>query len=158
MPTSEIVHKQIEPQPILYIRRKVAPMELQALFTECFPRIFGYAMSNSAAIAGNPMARYIDVSQGNWTVDSIVPLSSQAEGEGEAGEIRSGFLHGGSIVTATHTGAYENLPETYAAVDSWIKENNLTGLGENWEWYVTDPGETPNPEEWKTEVFFPVSD
>jgi AraC family transcriptional regulator len=155
MPTSEISRKVIEPQPILYIRREVVPTQLQALFTECFPVIFGHAMQHGAAIAGNPMARYITVGQGSWTVDSIVPLLEPAEG---SGEIEAGFLHGGPVATATHSGTYETLAETYSAIEKWVKEQGYTALGGNWEWYVTDPGEHPNPADWKTEVFWPLAE
>jgi len=156
MPTSEVSLKTLEPQPILYIRKEeVTPTELQTLFAECFPKLFGYAMEEGLAIAGNPMARYVKVGLGSWTVDSVLPLSAPAEGEGE---MAAGHLHGGKVATATHSGPYEKLPETYVIIEKWVKENGHTSLGGNWEWYVTDPGEHPDPEDWKTEVFWPLAD
>lgn len=155
MPTSEIVRKEVEAQPILYIRKEVDPSKLQAYFTESFPQIFGLAMQKSLDIAGNPMARYIKTGQGLWIVDAIIPLNEAGDGEGE---IEAGYLHAGAVATATHSGPYEQLPETYSAIDAWVRDKGYTPLGENWEWYITDPGEHPDPADWKTEVFWPLEE
>ena len=134
MPTAEIKRKTVAAQAILFVRKEVDPSKLQAYFTEYFPKIFGYAMQNGCAIAGNPMARYIKVGQGLWTVDAIVPLQAAAQGDGE---IESGSLHGGAVAMATHTGPYEHLPETYSAIDQWIRDN---------------------PKDWQTEVYWPLAE
>lgn len=155
MPTSEIVRKTIDAQPILYIRKEVDPSKLADFFAENFTKIFTYAILNSCEIAGNPMARYIKVGQGLWTVDAILPLLKAEHGEEE---IISGALHGGFVATATHSGPYETLPETYSAIDQWVQDNGYTALGENWEWYITDPGQHPDPNDWKTQVYWPLAD
>ena len=154
MSHTEIVRREVEAQPILFIRRKVAQTELQALFMECFPKIFGHAMQSGAAIAGNPMARYVSVGQGLWTVDAIVPLLKPGSG---AGEIESGELQSGTVAFTVHNGPYEKLGEVYAAIERWMEEQGVKPNGPPWEWYVTDPGEHPDPLEWKTELYWPIT-
>ncbi len=155
MPTSEVIYKVIEPQPILFIRRDVVPSQLPAFYGECFPKLFGYGMQQGLSIAGNPMARYIRTGLGSWTVDAILPLSEPASGEGE---IQAGNLQGGAVAVATHSGSYESLPETYAAMEKWVEQNGYTALGSNWEWYITDPEQHPDPMDWQTEVYWPLAD
>ena len=53
-------------------------------------------------------------------------------------------------------GAYDGLPETNAAIEAWIEANGYAVAGPMWEWYVTDPGETPEPADWRTEVYWPL--
>ena len=48
--------------------------------------------------------------------------------------------------------------DTNAAIERWIDENNLRPNGPPWEWYVTDPGEHPNPADWRTEVYWPLAE
>lgn len=55
-----------------------------------------------------------------------------------------------------HAGAYDQLQETYAAMEKWIGEQGLSTAGAPWEVYVTDPGDYPDPADWRTEVFWPV--
>lgn len=99
------------------------------------------------------MTRYVTVGQGMWTIDCIMPLLTPASG---TGDIQAGFLAAGPVVMATHSGPYEQLVETYVAIEKWIKDNGLVANGPAWESYVTDPGQEPDPAKWKTEVFFPV--
>ncbi|MCB1640080.1 MAG: GyrI-like domain-containing protein [Thiothrix sp.] len=155
MSTSEVTVRVIDAQPILYIRRDVVPTQLQAFYSECFQKLFGYGMQKGLAIAGNPMARYIRTGLGIWTVDAVLPLNEPAAGEGE---MEAGFLHGGAVAVATHGGTYESLPETHAVIASWVRNDGHQVLGENWEWYITDPGQHPDPADWKTEVYWPLAE
>ena len=55
-----------------------------------------------------------------------------------------------------HAGPYEQLADTNAAIERWIEEQGFVVGGAPWEWYVTDPGEYPNPADWRTEVYWPL--
>jgi AraC family transcriptional regulator len=35
--------------------------------------------------------------------------------------------------------------------------NGSRAAGAPWESYVTDPGQFPNPEDWRTEVYWPLT-
>ena len=72
------------------------------------------------------------------------------------GEIVADTLPGGPVATTTHMGPYDTLTEAYAAIEQWIAAEGLVAAGAPWEAYVTDPGDYPDPKDWKTEVFWPV--
>lgn len=153
MPPSEVTRVVVEPKPILFIQRRVQQSELQTLFMECFPGLFGHCMQNGYEMAGHPMARYVDFTPGMATVDCMIPLQQAAPADGE---MQAGTLQAGPAAFATHTGPYDTLPETYGAIEKWIEDNGHTRNGPSWDWYVTDPGEVTDPNEWKTEVYFPI--
>lgn len=148
-----ITRVTLEPQPMLFIRRKVEQTQLQPCFAECFGKLFGHGMQNGLPITGNPIARYVSMGPGLWTVDSILPLASAAE---SAGEMQAGFLDGGDVVKAVHLGPYEELRESYIAVQTWLETQGLTPRSAHWEQYVTDPGEEPDPSKWQTDIYWPV--
>ena len=154
MPDTKVSRREIAAQPILFIRREVVPSGMQPVLAECFGKLYGHGMKAGLAIAGHPMTRYITVGQGMWTIDCIMPLLKEAPAEGE--EIQAGFLASGPMAVAMHLGPYEKLPETYVAIESWIKANGYQQSGPAWESYVTDPGEEPDPQKWQTEVFWPI--
>jgi AraC family transcriptional regulator len=54
-------------------------------------------------------------------------------------------------------GPYDKLPEALAAIGDWIKQQGTAPGGAPWESYVTDPGNYPDPKDWKTEVFCPLT-
>ncbi|MEM6925830.1 MAG: AraC family transcriptional regulator [Myxococcota bacterium] len=140
-------------QPILFVRRRVAPSELAATFAECLPRVFQHCQTAGLPIAGPPFARYPDVGRGLLTVECGMPIAAPAQG---VRDIESGELAGGEVAVAVHHGVYETLHETYAAVERWLSEQSRTPGGAPWESYVTDPADHPDPADWRTEVCWPV--
>lgn len=55
-----------------------------------------------------------------------------------------------------HRGSYSTLSEAYGAVVSWIIENGYEMAGEPFELYIRTQFDTLSPEDWETEVYFPV--
>ena len=155
MPKVEIERREINVQPILFIQRRVARTQLQPLFAECFPELFQHCMKEGIEIAGQPIARYISTGAGLWTVDCAIPLARSASG---TGEMEAGFLQAGPVAFAVHRGEYEKLPETNAAVESWIEKSGYQAAGAPWESYVTSPAEHPDVVDWRTEVFWPLAE
>jgi AraC family transcriptional regulator len=81
------------------------------------------------------------------------PLAAPAPADGE---IEAGFLQSPTAV-AVHAGPYDQLRETYAAMERWIEDQELRPGGPPWEVYVTDPGDYPDPKDWRTEVCWPIA-
>jgi AraC family transcriptional regulator len=155
MPTLSVTRQQFAGLPLLLIRRRIPRPELQGMLSECFGRLFGHGHKAGLPIAGWPVARYLSVGPGLWTVEAAMPLAAAASGEGE---MEAGTLPAGPVAVAIHAGPYEQLPETYAALEKWMAENGARAGGAPWESYVTDPGQHPDPADWKTEVYWPLAE
>ena len=154
MPLLSITRQERVEQPILLIRRRIPRTQLQGMLAECFGKLFVHCQKAGLPLAGWPLARYVSMGVGLWTVEAALPLASPAAGEGE---MEAGVLPGGPVALGIHAGPYEQLPETNAAIEKWIEENGLRVAGAPWESYVTDPSEHPNPADWRTEVFWPLA-
>jgi AraC family transcriptional regulator len=153
MPTISVTRQQFAGQPILLIRRSIPRPELQPMLSECFGKLFGYGAKSGLPIAGGPVARYLTVGSGLWTVEAAMPLATPVAG---AGEMESGKLPAGPVAVGIHAGPYEQLPETYAAIEQWMAAHGARPGGAPWESYVTDPGQFPDPGNWRTEVYWPL--
>jgi AraC family transcriptional regulator len=154
MPTSAIERRVLaKEQPILFIRRRIPLTDLQRTMGECFGVLYGHGQRAGLPIAGAPIARYVSTGAGLWTVDLAMPLIAPAAA---SGEIQSGVLVAGPVAFAVHEGPYDDLPKTNAAIERWIEDQGYGVGGAPWESYVTDPGQTPNPADWRTEVFWPL--
>lgn len=55
-----------------------------------------------------------------------------------------------------HHGGYSTLSEAYGAVVSWIAENGYEITGAPFDLYIKTQFDSLSPEEWETEVYFPV--
>jgi len=65
MPTIE--RKELQPQPALIVKRRVARSEIAKTIAESLGKTFPYALQNGLAIAGRPFVRYSDVGHGLMT-------------------------------------------------------------------------------------------
>jgi len=149
-----ITRQERTAQPILLIRRRIARAQLQSMLAECFGRLYAHGQKAGLPIAGWPLARYVSMGVGLWTVEAAMPLATEVPGEGE---MEAGLLPGGPVVMGLHAGPYEQLPETNAAVERWIEEHGFRVGGAPWESYITDPAQHPDPADWRTEVYWPLA-
>jgi AraC family transcriptional regulator len=88
----------------------------------------------------------------------IVERRHPSEPTSDKSGVYEDTLPGGLVATTIHAGSYDGLHQAYAAIESWMNANGFKGAGDPWEAYITDPGDYPNPEDWRTEVFWPVRD
>jgi AraC family transcriptional regulator len=146
---------QLSPQPVLVLRRRVKQSEIAPAIAEALPLVFVCAGRNGLEVTGAPFARYPDMGPGLMTLDIGVPVA--AASDVSDGDIRVDTLPGGPAAVTTHMGPYDKLPEAITALGNWIQQQGLTPVDGPWESYVTDPGNYPDPKDWKTEVFWPVS-
>jgi AraC family transcriptional regulator len=151
-----ISKKEVAPQPVLVIQRRVKQPEISAALGEILGNVFQQALQNGFALAGAPFARYLEWGPGLVTMEGGVQVQAHIPSAPLGDQIRAETLPGGPVATTVHAGPYDKLTEAHAAVQQWIETEGLTMNGAPWEVYVTDPGQYPDPKDWKTEVYWPV--
>ena len=155
MPTSTITERTLEAQPILFVRREVAPAAIAETIRYCLGAVAKHCQQGGLQFAGPPFSRYSGIGPDRLTIECGVPVTAPADGDGE---IEAGVLQAGPVAFAVHEGDYAELQHTYKAVEQWVQQNGKRAGGPPWESYVTDPEELPNPADWRTEVFWPIAD
>ena len=114
---------------------------------------------NRIAPAAPPLIRYLSIGN-DETVEVEIGIGTSEPAGG--GKILPGTLPRGRYLTLIHTGPYDRLVDTTAALLEWAKANDVTldsqpgPAGTGWkarvEHYLTDPEEQPNPEKWETKI------
>jgi AraC family transcriptional regulator len=155
MPAITIVRQELKAQPTLFIRRRIARQELQPTLAECFGTIYAHCQNAGHPLAGPPFTRYPSTGPGLWTIEAGMPLAATARGDGE---IEAGLLPGGPVAVGVHAGPYDQLIDTYAAVERWIEVGGFRTGGAPWESYTTDPAQHPDPADWRTEIYWPLAE
>jgi AraC family transcriptional regulator len=158
--TYEVVRKELAAQPVLVVRKRVKRSEIATAIGEALPHIFQYAQQHGLSLTGHPFTRYVEVGAGLLTIEPGMRVAggrppALASGP-DAGPVVEDTLPAGPAATTMHAGPYESLPEAYAAVEAWMESEGVPAAGAPWESYITDPGEHPDPQDWKTEVCWPV--
>ena len=154
MSTPAIERQELTPQPALVVKRRIARAEIPKTIAEGLGKTYPHALQNGLAIAGRPFARYSDVGPGLMTIEVGTPLATPAAG---TGDIEAITLPGGPAAVAVHMGTYDTLQQTYVAMERWMEQQGVRPGGSPWESYITDPAEHPDPANWRTDVYWPIS-
>lgn len=154
MPTLSIERRELPVQTILFVRTTAARHELPNAIAQGVGKVYMHAQTAGAALDGHPFTRYLSAGPGLLEIEVGFRVAAAAAG---ADDVASGELPAGEAAVAVHAGPYDQLAETYAALERWIAQNGLRPAGAPWEWYVTDPADHPDPADWRTEVYWPVT-
>jgi AraC family transcriptional regulator len=154
-----VSRKELATQPVLVVRRRVRRAEIAATVAAELPKVFLHAQRRGIAIAGYPITRYLETSVGLVTLETGMRVTAHSgewtADEGE-GDVLADTLPGGPAAVTIHSGPYDQLQAAYAALEEWIAANGFHAAGAPWEAYLNDPADHPNPQDWKTEVCWPV--
>jgi AraC family transcriptional regulator len=153
MPTLSIERREIAAQNILFVRLRAARHEIANAIGEGLGKAFPYSQRLGLAIAGRPFTRYLSTGPGLYSIEVGMPVAASPQGEGA---VEAGTLPAGPVAVAMHGGHYDQLSETYAALERWIESNGYRAGGAPWESYITDPADHPDPADWRTEVYWPL--
>lgn len=154
----DIYKKTLDPQPFVFMRKKTSMDGIGDALGAMLPAVFGYVMKAGIAMTGPPTARYVDWGPGGGTLEAGLPVVPGSQLGEDAVGIQLGSLQGGPAISTIHVGPYDTLHQAHAALEAHMDEAKLQRAGAPWEVYLTDPGEVPNPEEWKTQVVCPTSE
>lgn len=149
----EIVRTTLEAQPVLFCKGRASMADIATLLGQLLPKVFGYATESGATMVGPPFVRYVELSADEIALEAGMPVAPGAVGKGD---IELGELPAGPVASTVHTGPYDGLTEAHQALQAWLGENGVESGGAPWEVYLTDPGEVPNPADWKTQVLQPI--
>ncbi len=145
--------KKVPEQHVISIRTQCHVAELGATLSEILPEVWRYIRNSGVTPSGPPFTRYHGFSDDRVDIEGGLPVPAPLPGEGR---IAAGKLPGGQVATMLHRGPYDRLPDAHDALHGWIEENKKDPAGPQWEVYLTDPGLEPNPENWKTELMWPI--
>lgn len=140
---------------VLAIERRVRHTEVAPALADVLPRVFAYAMEMGFSIAGPPLCRYSGWTSGGVTICAGVPVS---QGVDASGSVTAMTIPAGTYVVSVHTGDYESIDQTHAAIEEWAATRKRSIEATSYEVYLTDPDEVPDPANWQTEVLRRVID
>lgn len=154
--------------------RVTVPMDgISGAVDEGFPELLRWLAANGIAPDGPPFIRYLVVDmEASLRIELGVPVAEPVTetviGPTAAnGRVRSGRLPAGQYVVLRHTGPYDGLVASNAALQRWAAERGVkfdtwdTPDGCAWrsrvEHYLTDPSAEPDPAKWETDVAYLTS-
>ena len=141
-------------QPVLSIRTRCAVQDLPDVLGRSYGAIAQYLGELGETPAGAPFSAYYNMDMQDLDLEIGFPVSGQLEGKGE---IQAEVIPGGKMATCLYVGPYKGIEPAYNALQAFMDDNNSELTGVAYEFYLNDPGETPE-EELETQIVFPLKE
>jgi effector-binding domain-containing protein len=153
MPNYEIVIKKIAPLKVVSIRQI---MPNYSATGQLFERIAAYVYKSGSQMTGPPMLIIHDdgFKEKDVDLEAAFPIAREVLSKSEFKCLELPDYE--QAATTIHKGSYDSVGGAYSALGKWIETNGYQITGPCREIYYTDPrGGTP-PNEYITEIQFPV--
>ena len=144
---------ELSAQHYVGIRATTTKERIGEIMGPLFGEVYGYIQQGGGRPAGMPFTIYHAMEGDTIELECGMPVAAPLAG---TERIKPCELPGGTVVTVTHMGPYDALPQTWAALAEWVGAQGLAPAGAPWEVYVTDPGVETDQSRWRTDIFFPV--
>ncbi|MCF6341652.1 MAG: SRPBCC family protein [Bacteroidales bacterium] len=150
----EISLLELKPQAALAIYDSATLDGIGDLLTKNYGKLMSYIMKKKIPIAGKPFAVYH-----NWDPAGFIRISAGVPVEKAPKKLKAPItyfeLPGGKALFSRHVGGY-NTENTHQAIDTYLRDFNLTPKDYIWEVYVTDPATEPDSAKWETDIYYPL--
>lgn len=142
----EIQMKEIAPQHILFIRKKMSTKDTALYIAQLYQQI----KQENLTITGAPITIFHHEEEFDpdcYDNEVAIPVKEAAAGTRQ--------LPGGLCAMATLHGPYTELASVYAKLQQWVEKEKYQLVAPPYEVYLTDPSITA-PEENITEIYLPI--
>ena len=141
--------------PTAVIRGVVPVGELANFFDRSFTTLATVAASQNVAITGPAYALYHRPPTDTADLEVGFPTSEPIEA---TDGVEVGSLPAGRVTRAIHQGGYDQLGTSWGQLEQWIRDQGLEPAASSfWEVYVTEPRPDMDPDELRTELYWPVT-
>jgi effector-binding domain-containing protein len=140
----------------LYKTTNANSQNISAKMGQNFGAIMQFMSSNGLKQSGMPLTVYNGMSSSNVIMSNGIPINERIEIPADS-DVSINFIPNTKVLKTTLTGNYTYLPKAWEATMTYLAENGIEQSNlEPFEIYTTDPGNYPNPADWKTEIYIPI--
>lgn len=153
----EVEVKEVVSKPFFYIKDRIAISEMSSeFFGMRFGKIMGHLGADAANVTEPPFAIFHEWDETSGETEVSVGIASAADKPANE-DIERGMTYGGLTMMISYRGPYEGTGDAHNYMHKHIAASDYDFAGVPWEVYVTDPADEPDPAEWITEIYYPVS-
>jgi effector-binding domain-containing protein len=155
--TARLESMEVEVAPTLAVqlamRSASTPDALGAAMGSAFDTLAAFMRGNGIVAVGPPRAIYTTFDRDETSFVVAYPIAATPLDLRNAGDVTIEMLPGGRALRFVHQGPYDELHETYARIEAWLRERGGISTAEDWaryspmwEEYLGEPGTTPASE------------
>ncbi len=151
----EVMEKEVPAQDVAAVRRHTSLAEVGMTIKEGFGSVMDAIETAGERQAGPPFIVFHDeiddLTDGD--IEICVPVARPFMGRGE---VYGSEIPSATVASTIHRGPYDEIGPAYEVLSRWIMQHGRQMAGPPREVYLTDPDQTPDPEDHLTEVAWPI--
>ncbi|MCP5099401.1 MAG: MerR family transcriptional regulator [Chloroflexi bacterium] len=154
MPQFDVVLKTVPVIQVASVRDVVGAYDKMG---QLLDELYSTLAQHNVRPMGPPMAIYHDDGYRVTDVDveTAVPVAKAQFGEN--GRVKIYHLPIVEVASVLYQGPYQNISPAYQAIMQWVSDNPYQIIGPNRDIYLRGPAPNTNPNEYVTEIQFPVT-
>lgn len=147
----------VEAMDYYYTAHSIPFSEMSSdLFASNYEKIAAYLAEDAAKMSSPPLAIFHEWNEDTQTTKMEIAMACNSKKPAK-GDIKKGKTFAGKAMMVSHKGPYEGTEAAHEFLHTQISQSEYTFAGSPWEVYVSGPEEDPNPENWITEIYYPVA-
>ena len=135
------------------IRLTIPRAEIQQVMGPAIGEVLGAVAAQGLTPIGSVFSHHFSMSPETFDFEVGVPVASTIMA---FGRVRAGVLPAVRAAKAVYRGSYEGLGPAWAEFAAWLKTAGHTAAPDLWECYVSGPESSPDPANWRTELYRPL--
>ena len=145
---------------------RTEPLHYAAVRRQCPPSEIGKIMGPSVAEVAEVLKAQNRAPSGPWfthhfrrpvdyfDLEICFPVEKAIDPDGD---VHPGVWPGMTVARTIYHGNYSGLPGAWGELEAWMKAERKPGRGEFWERYLINPNDDATPENWRTELNWPLA-
>ncbi len=145
---------QTDPKPIATIHLTIPRAEIQHVMGPGLAELRAAVAAQGIAAQGPWFTHHLRMDPQTFDFEICVPVTAAVVAEGR---IRPGEWPAMKAARAVYRGPYEGLGSAWAEFSAWIAAQGLNPAPDLWEVYASGPESSPDPADWRTELYRPLA-
>jgi len=140
-------------QQTAVIRLTIPRAEIQQVMGAAIGEVLGAVAAQGLTPIGPVFSHHFSMSPETFDFEVGVPVASAIA---ESGRVRAGQLPAVRAAKTVLSGSYEGLAGAWGEFEKWIAAGGHRSAADLWECYTTGPESSPDPANWRTELYRPL--
>lgn len=145
----------LKSRPVVSLVREGNPANAGPDITAAVTELHKVVAEKKLKADGRPYIRTLEISKDKWKYEVGLPMASKVSIPMESG-IKAGTLPGGKVARTVHKGSPEGFKNAFAALNDYLEKKKITKAGPHWMVHRNDLSMVKSPEEFETEIIYPI--
>lgn len=149
----EISDEELPGQIIISVRDTASPETISPKLAMMYKKISLFLKSKNLSPSGNPLAVFHNYSNRNFDIEAGLPVPSMIPiPEG----LNCSAKAAQRAIMIKYFGSYKRISSAYAALQTYLNNNDLEMSGPGWEEYITNPTLEADLNKRQTNIYYPI--